>query len=431
MFNTPLSLSAPAKNLRRLIAVRSLLVLLLIISSLFAFNHSLPLPYKTLATIMTGMVVINAVTWFRLTKPWPVTDGEFFSQIFIDIISISFLLFFSGGASNPFVSYYLVPLSISAATLAWAYTWCIALASLAAYTLLLFYHFPIPEFSPSHNHHNMSADSSHLNLHIIGMWINFLVSAGLITYFVVKMAATLRQQESQLMALREDDLRDEQLMAVATLAAGTAHELGTPLSTIKVLLSEMQKDYKEDNELSNDLTLIQTQITQCSNTLKTLVHQAELNQEGGSSNVMEPVADYCCHIIDRWLLMRPEVEAQIEIDDTCDDICAIFHPTIAHSIINLLNNAADANPQDITVNISWDKTLLMMDIIDHGPGVPVELANQLGKPFITTKGKGLGLGLFLTHATLSRYQGKIKLYNRDSGGTLTELRLPLKTAPDN
>jgi two-component system sensor histidine kinase RegB len=124
----------------------------------------------------------------------------------------------------------LCPICISAATLSWSYTWVITSLCVASYTLLLFFHIALPVLSPAHHHGN----HQDINLHILGMWLNFFISAALITYFVVKMAQDLRRQDDLLNQKREDDLRDEQLMAVATLAAGTAHELGTPLSTMKV-----------------------------------------------------------------------------------------------------------------------------------------------------------------------------------------------------
>ena len=125
--------------------------------------------------------------------------------------------------------------------LPWRYTWVIAGLSLLAYSLMLFYSHPIATLQPMDDHsHHMQGD---FNLHILGMWFTFAISTVLITYFVVKMANALRQQEQLLATDREDELRDEQILAVATLAAGTAHELGTPLSTMSVLLDELETEH--------------------------------------------------------------------------------------------------------------------------------------------------------------------------------------------
>ena len=162
----------------------------------------------------------------RLRQNWLVTKAEYFSQLLLDVAVLTVLLYFSGGSTNPFISYYLVILTVCAATLPWSYTWCMAGVTFAAYSSLLFYYQPL--MLPGHDMAAMS-HGRFFNLHVLGMWLTFLISALLITYFVVKMAQAIRQQEEDLAAQRETTLHDEQLLAVATLAAGTAHELGTPL----------------------------------------------------------------------------------------------------------------------------------------------------------------------------------------------------------
>lgn len=436
MHTRTLSLSAPTQNLQRLVIIRSLLILGLCGTFATAYwGMQLMLPYQTLLLLLAGLTAINAVTWLRIHKPWPVTEWEFLSQLVVDIASIWLLLYFAGGASNPFVSYFLVPLSIAAATLPWTLTAITALLALGAYTLLLYYHVPLPDLAPPDSHQHHSAQSG-FNLHILGMWFNFLVSAALITYFVSQMAAAIREQQRQLAEHREDELRDEQLMAVATLAAGTAHELGTPLSTMKVLLKEMQDDYGQGTEidtpansatvtnLQSDLALLQQQLSHCTETLKQLVHKAEQTKDGAIEAI--DIRQFCEALLERWQIMRPEVKPAIHFAAECPELQVRLHPTVNQSIINLLNNAGDANPNDIEIDIRWSREWLSWDIKDRGPGIPMEMADQLGKTFITTKGKGLGLGLFLTHATLARYGGTVKLYNREEGGTLTELRLNLK-----
>ncbi len=423
-----LTLAAPTQNLHRLLIIRCLLLCGL--GLLLGISHqglALALPYPQLIVIITAMAAINLLTFARLQRHWPVTRFEFFTQLLIDIIAISLLLYFSGGASNPFVSYYLVPLSIAAATLPTGYAWAIAGLSLLAYSCLLFFNVPLPSLAPHHGNHGDG-----INLHIIGMWFNFLLSAALISYFVVKMAGTLRRQQSQIGQHREDNLRDEQLMAVATLAAGTAHELGTPLSTMKILVDEMRDDYQQPDfqpdKLRDDLTLLAQQLDQCGVTLKQLTYRAQ--QKNITDTQPQSLSSYCEDLLQRWQLMRPEVNSNIEWPQDPQSIETVIPATVEQSIINVLNNAADASADDIRISINWDTDYLQFDIYDRGRGIPNKLAEQLGKPFITTKGKGLGLGLFLTHASLSRYGGTVKLFNRqinDKGltGTHSEIRIPL------
>src|SRR5690606_30498140 len=284
----------------------------------------------------------------------------FFIQLLLDVLCLSALFYFSGGANNPFISYCLVPICISAATLSWSYTWTITALCVAGYTLLLFFHVALPVLSPVHHHDN----HQEINLHIIGMWLNFFISAALITYFVVKMAQDLRLQDELLNQRREDDLRDEQLMAVATLAAGTAHELGTPLSTMKVLLAELREEYRHEPQLYDDLNILSDQVQQCAHTLQNLVGKAEYGKDGQFA--AQSLREFCRSIIERWLVMRPEVVANIHIDQDSQDVICYLHPTIGQSIINLLNNAADANPENILIHIEWDQVSMRWKIEDNG-----------------------------------------------------------------
>jgi two-component system sensor histidine kinase RegB len=426
LYNRPLPLATPKQHLHHLVIIRTVVLFCLYLSSALSYLLTdLLLPYGAILFVLLLLSLVNALTLARLKRELPVTDIEFFSQLLIDVICLSLLFYFSGGANNPFVFYFLVPICISAASLSLTFTWSITLLCISSYTLLLFFFVPLPALSPEHIHH--ATNTSIIDLHVLGMWVNFFISAVLITYFVVRMARDLRHQDQLLIQRREDQLRDEQLMAVATLAAGTAHELGTPLSTMKMLLNELRAEYKEPLALQADLQILTAQVAQCADTLHRLAEKAEETKTGDFS--LQTVRSFCLATIERWQIMRPDAIFKIRMDDDLPDISYVFHPTIPQSIINLLNNAADANPVDISIKIEWDQQVLTWYIEDNGPGVPLELADQLGKAFFSTKGDGLGLGLFLTHATLDRYGGEVRLYNRKPKGTVTKLVLPLTGHP--
>jgi two-component system sensor histidine kinase RegB len=285
---------------------------------------------------------------------------------------------------------------------------------LLCYSLLLKYYVAIVAIAPGHH---QAADNS---LHILGMWANFAISAAIIIYFISHMAATLKQQQQEIAMARDAQLRDEQLLAVGTLAAGTAHELGTPLNTMKLIVDEMLLD--TDN--NPDVMLLNQQIEQCKTTLKQLLTTAEESQ----SNRLEaqPVRLYFDNVLARWQLMRPLLKTQIQFLDS-PAISAVFHPTIAQSILNLLNNAADAS-EKVDIEISWNTDTATIDIRDFGPGLDAEKIETLGQPFVTDKAEGLGLGLFLSQATLTRFGGSVILQNAAQGGTVTQITLPLLSA---
>ncbi len=331
-------------------------------------------------------------------------------QLACDLLIHSALLYFSGGSTNPFVSYYLVPLAIAAVTLPWLYSLILSGIALVAYTLLLVQYFPLETFPMARE-----------KMQIYGMWLSFALAAGVITFFAAKMAEELRRQQQFQAQRREEGLRDQQLLAVATQAAGAAHELGTPLATMSVLINEMRQDHT-DPLLQEDLETLQEQVKQCKHTLQNLVRAAEANRRMA---VQEQEASFWLdEALNRWHLMRPEASYRFQRLGQGTVPRLAPPPDLTQALLNLLNNAADACPNDLEVYLDWDAEDIVISIRDHGPGVPVAIAEQIGKPFFTTKGKGFGLGLFLSKASVTRAGGSVKLYSHEEGGTLTELRLP-------
>lgn len=421
-----LIISAARQNLRQLSIIRNIALGGQLLALLFFSQvQDIGLPVITLSTVLALYGIVIAATWWRSFQSPAITEPEFFSHLLIDILFFTALLYFSGGASNPFVSYYLVPISIAATTLPLRYAWSIALLSLGAYSWLLVNYLPIPALSPAleQGHHH---DSSN-NLHILGMWCNFVVSALLITYFVTRMASTLKQQEIKLAQQREDQLRDEQVIGIGTLAAGTAHELGTPLNTMKILVDEMRGEISDEirdekTDLDDDLSILQQQIEQCRTTLKQLVTTAETATD---SLEVKPIREYFHKLLERWQVMRPKTQANIHYADNLPECKTSFHPTVAQSLTSLLNNAADASPEQVDVALSWDTKTVELSIRDYGEGITQKQQETLGKPFHSEKPDGMGLGLFLTQASINRYGGEVTISPAEGRGTLTRVVLPL------
>jgi two-component system sensor histidine kinase RegB len=235
-------------------------------------------------------------------------------------------------------------------------------------------------------------------------------------------AHALRSRDQALSRTREAALRNEQVLAVATQAAGTAHELGTPLSTMAVLLKEMQADAAPDSDLNEDITLLRQQVDVCKSRLQNLVSNAD-RRRMAEPEVLD-AEEWLAGVVQRWLVLRPDVSHQFEVAEKRGRPWLAVDATLDQALTNLLNNAADANPEQISIRLDWQDESVVVDIRDHGPGVAMSIADQLGETFISTKSKGMGIGLFLTHATINRFGGGVSLYNHPEGGTLTEVTLP-------
>lgn len=412
----PLPLSTPNRNLVRLTIVRGItwtgfLIAIIVGVKILAFE----LPVTEVVSVVLAMGLLNIATWWRLGRPRAVQHLEYLLHLLADVVGLTLLFYFSGGSTNPFITYYLVPITIAAATLPWRHAWIIAGCAMAAYSFLMFDYHPIPQLG----HIN---SSSPLSLHILGMWVNFGMSAGLVTFFIYKMAHALRRRDQALSRTREAALRNEQVLAVATQAAGTAHELGTPLSTMAVLLKDMQEEVKESPERQEDIELLRQQVDICKSRLQHLVSQAD-RRRMAEPEVLD-AETWLTGVVQRWLVLRPDVRHRLDIANRRGRPWLAVDATLDQALTNLLNNAADANPEDVAIGLEWYTDRIVIDIRDHGPGVAMSIADQLGDTFISTKSKGMGIGLFLTHATINRFGGGVSLYNHPEGGTLTEVTLP-------
>ena len=404
-------LSASRLNLRLLVLIRGLVLAAQAGSVGLAYaSHLLELPWLALGITLGVSGVLCVASALRLRGPWPVTEVEYAAHLVFDLLIHSVLLYFTGGSTNPFVSYYLVPLTIAAATLPWVHTLALAALALGGYTFLLVRYDPL-QIAPAYQ----------ATLQVYGMWLSFALAAVLITFFVARMAEQLRQQDQRQAERREESLRDQQLLAVATQAAGAAHELGTPLATMSVLLKELRQEHT-DPQLQDDLALLQSQVKLCKESLQQLVRAAEADRRQA---IQEQTArEWVESVLRRWHLMRPEATYRYECLGPGAAPRLMPPADLSQSLLNLLNNATDACAEDLQIRLTWDAQWIQVTIRDHGPGVPLAIAEQIGRPFLTTKGKGFGLGLFLSQASVTRAGGTVKLYNHEDGGTLTELRLP-------
>jgi two-component system, sensor histidine kinase RegB len=377
---------------------------------------NMQLPWAEMVAVTVMLAVLNLATWIRLRRKWPVSSIEFFAQLLVDVFALSALLYFSGGSTNPFISLYLLPLTIAAAALPWAYTWVMAAVTISCYTLMLFYYLPLPH---DHEEHN-----SEFNLHVSGMWLAFVLSTMLIAWFVVKMGISIRERDKDLALAREQALRNEQIIALGTLAAGAAHELGTPLATMAVVTGELQDEYKENREFQDNIRILRDQITQCKHTLTQLLADAgQARAEEGSGQAVD---SFLRQVLDKWQLMRPSVQFTYRGSGVEPAPQILNTQLLSQSILNLLNNAADASLKHIEIEVSWNYQELHLQILDYGDGLTGEAVQRAGQPFFTSKasGQGFGIGLFLANANIERFGGKVRLTNR-VGGACTQVTLPL------
>ncbi|HKB55512.1 MAG TPA: histidine kinase dimerization/phospho-acceptor domain-containing protein, partial [Ramlibacter sp.] len=339
-----------------------------------------------LIAVIVALATVNLLSWWRLGKDYPVSSAELFAQLVADVLALAALLYFSGGSTNPFISLFLLPLVIAAATLPHGYTWAMAALTTACYTLLMKFYvpLPLPHAISGDMSHDMSAmegmDMSAMpqgnifNLHIFGMWLGFVLSAAIVAFFVVKMAQAVRERDESLARVREETLRNERIVALGTLAAGAAHELGTPLSTMSVVIGELQHEAGLNAEWRDSLTLLDGQVRNCRRILdKMLDDTQDINAQ--------PLAAYLAETLDEWRLLRPATECSYRSAGCSEAAPQKFDPALRPALLNLLNNAADASPERIEVEARCDAQQLTLTVSDHGPGLTPEAAARAGSAF--------------------------------------------------
>lgn len=434
-------------NLKWLYILRNLMIIgesLLIIITVNGLQINLP--QEQLWYVIFSICAVNLYTWMRLRTDEPVSDLEIFFQITIDVFALALLLYLTGGASNPIIWVFLLPLILTAIMLPQAYAWNMVILTCCTYTLLITYNIPLPAIEPhipdpqlvspemQQYLHDME-DEHYFNLHMFGMWFGFVFSAGLVAYFVVELSKSLKERERSLADARENALRDERVVSLGALAASAAHEMGTPLGTMAILSHEMEIEYPQAQfpDLHSHIKIMKQQITRCKEALSVLSASAgEMRAESGKPMSL---IEYIDEVLNQWRAYNTTSKLNLYITPTAIDVNAkiIADRTLTHSIINILNNAAEVSPIDKGIDFStdWDSQLLRLKIRDFGPGFPPDVVEFAGKKPVTSSKQGLGVGLFLTATTINRLGGKIEFSNMKSGGACVEISLPLLITETN
>jgi two-component system, sensor histidine kinase RegB len=412
---------SPEQSLRSLCLLRGCAILGLIATILGGYyGLDLTLPVLPMMGLALGLSLFTLLTLWRLTRAWPVTQPEIALQLAVDTLALTALLALSGGPGNPFVSFYLVPIAIGAVMLSRSWAWAVTLLGMLLYGAL------IADFA---QHLHPHGDAHGFQLHVLGMWLNFLLSAVLVTAFVTTVAEAVRRRDRSLAAAREEALRNEQILTVGTLAAGAAHELSTPLSTMAVTIGELRAQYAQHPQLQAELELLRSQIDVCRSQLDVLLAVAGRDRAAGAAPVVS-AENFLQIIADRCRLLRPELKLQIDTGAALASLHLHQEPALAQAVLAALNNAADASlaagTPCVELRATADDESLIIEIADRGPGLRPEQRALAGRGVFTTKPHGHGLGLVLSHATLERLGGEMRLEPRPGGGTLARIVVPLQ-----
>jgi two-component system sensor histidine kinase RegB len=337
----------------------------------------------------------------------------------LDVVLLTALMLATGGPSNPFTITYLVFITLAATTLDARWTWAITLASIGGYGLL----FVTPLRSavdPHALHVNMQPGAGHQ----VGMWAAFLVAAVLTASFVTRIRAAVEARERALAEARRMAAQRERLASLTTLAAGAAHELATPLSTIAVTSRELDLAASAAGvpaEIAEDARLIRSQVERCREILDHMSGRAD-------AAVVDPPAPIDASLVVREAIDALPAGAKGRVHVTLDgDTSRVRLPRlgVARVLTTLIKNALDASAADtgveVAVRTSGDH--LEFAVSDAGQGMDDATLARAGEPFFTTKppGSGFGLGLFLARTFVEQWGGRFSLQSTPGRGTVASI----------
>ncbi|TWU41365.1 Sensor histidine kinase RegB [Novipirellula aureliae] len=354
----------------------------------------------------------------------------------LDLLTLTIMLYFSGGADNPFTFFYFVNLAVGGVMIRPKSVWLMPVFAVAGYMILLRSSIPVEILTIEKPNVNFDFRASSL-------LFAFSACAAVVTYYVTQTAGELQRREEELRRAQADRATSYRLEGLTTLAAGAAHELATPLSTIDVIVREMSRHLEgveKPQSVNTDLQLIDGQLEMCKQILARMRSAAgdSMAQQWDQTNVGE--------LIDTTLegIRDPH---RVDIDD--EDLGPIEDQTlwvpreaIAQAFRNLIHNGLDASPADgrvqldakiITVKRSGqEEAFLELTVQDSGQGMSEEVLERAGDPFFTTKepGRGIGLGLFLTRNVISQLGGELVFESTVGHGTKAIVRLPM-AQPDH
>ncbi|MCY1000280.1 ATP-binding protein [Myxococcus sp. MISCRS1] len=410
-------------NLEWLLRLRwGLLLGQALVIALAAYGLELALPVAVLAGLLGLEAATNVAVraWLGRARVSEATIGKL---MLWDTLVLTGLLALSGGTHNPFTTLYLVNVALGTVLLPARWMWGLLGFTLTAFGSLFVLQDVelVPGLSrPDH--------AALMRLHLNGMWVAFAVAAGFIVYFVQRVTRALEEREEELAQARVQHARREKVASLATLAAGAAHELSTPLSTIAVVSKEVERALASagtSEAVREDLRLIRQQVDRCRDVLVQM--SADAGQTTGEAFHPMPLG----RLVEDSLAELAGVErVKVELPTALSGRWVQGPPrALARVVRGLVKNALQASPPSkaVELRVVEGQGGARLEVRDGGAGMPADVLARAGEPFFTTKapGEGMGLGLFLARTLAEQLGGSLELRSTPGQGTVASLALPL------
>ena len=381
-----------------------------------ALGIHLPLPQ--MIAVLACLIAFNIGSHLRWHENPIVTNREMFLALLVDVASLTAQLHFSGGTTNPFAFLYLLQVILSAVLLdAWA-TWTIVGITSACLAGLALFSKPLQLLAEHRESFSL--------LYVQGILICFVLNAGLLVILITRITNNLRAGDAQLAYLRQRAAEEEHIVRMGLLASGAAHELGTPMATMSVILGDWRRmpEFASNTMLQEEIAEMQTQLQRCKGIVSGILLSA--GEMRGELSAKTTIHTFLDDLVEEWRTTRPVIQFLYE-NRIGQDLPVVFDSALKQTICNLLDNALEASPQWVKLEAAIEEgEKLKVTVTDAGPGFTSAMLANFGKPYHSTKGRpGGGLGLFLVVNVVRTLGGTATAHNSAKGGAVVELILPL------
>ncbi|MBO9515234.1 MAG: HAMP domain-containing histidine kinase [Variovorax sp.] len=406
------------KNMQQLIQLRWIAVVGQVATILVVhYGFGIRLPLDQMLAVLAGLAAFNAASQLRWRIPRDVTNTELFIALLVDVGMLTAQLYLSGGAANPFVFLYLLQVILAAVLLESWSTWTMVGVTIACFAGLALFSEPLPQ--------RLDAGQGLFRPYVVGMLICFALVAALLVVFITRISRILRGRDARLADLRHRAAEEEHIVRMGLLASGAAHELGTPLATLAVILGDWRHlpHFTSDPELLEEVIEMEAQVQRCKTILSGILLSA--GEARGENSVETTVSTFLDDLVQEWRTTRAASSFAYE-NRFGHDLPMVSDSALKQMICNVLDNALEASPQWVGLTVSQDGNALTLTVSDVGPGFAPEMLAQFGKPYQSSKGRpGGGLGLFLVVNVARTLGGSVTARNRPEGGAVVTLTLPL------
>jgi two-component system sensor histidine kinase RegB len=408
------------KNMMLLIQLRWIAVAGQIVTiAVVELGLGIALPLNAMGVVLGALILLNVATLLRLKSRADVANRTLLLALLLDVVALTAQLYLSGGATNPFVFLYLLQVTLAAVLLDTASTLAIAILACACFVALMLFNLPIA--APR------AGMPDPFTLHIAGTLVCFALDAALLVVFVGRITRNLRERDAHLAAMKHHAVEENHIVRMGLLASGAAHELGTPLSSLSVILGDWRRmpQLSGDPELAQEIEEMEAAVKRCKSILTGILMSA--GEAPGERPGATTVNTFLDEVVDDWCAARGVTVLRYR-NGFGDDLPIVSDTALKQVVFNVLDNALEASPGRVSFSARREGEMLVLRVSDSGRGFAPEMLAQFGKPYQSSKGRpGGGLGLFLVVNVVRKLGGTVTARNRTDGGAVVSIELPLET----